>query len=116
MKLLIVDDVGVNRLTLSALLEDDGHVVEEAGSCAQARARLAASRYDVVLLDLGLPDGNGLVLIPDIRLHRQTRVVLTSGADVSGVAALADGVMTKGESYAVLQALLASFGDHPSPE
>lgn len=109
MKVLVVDDVAVNRLTLLALLEDDGHMVDEAESCAQARARLGAGRYDVVLLDLGLPDGNGVTLIPDIRLSRQTRIVVTSGSDAAGVAALVDGVMTKGESYTVLQGLLAGF-------
>ena len=109
MKVLLIDDVGVNRLTLSALLEDDGHVVDEAESCSQAREKLAASRYDVVLLDLGLPDGNGVTLIPDIRLQRHTRVVVTSGSDASGVAALADGVVIKGESYLVLQKLLEGF-------
>lgn len=109
MKVLLVDDLAANRLVLGALLEDDGHQVDEAGSCAQARERLGATRYDVVLLDLGLPDGNGITLIPDIRQHKQTRIVATSGSDASGVAALVDGVVTKGESYAVLQAVLAKF-------
>lgn len=109
MKVLVVDDVGVNRLTLLALLEDDGHQVDEAGSCAQARQLLETGRYDVVLLDLGLPDGNGVTLIPDIRRSKQTRIVVTSGSDAAGVAALVDGVMTKGESYSVLQGLLAGF-------
>jgi CheY-like chemotaxis protein len=106
---LTVDDMAVNRLTLVALLEDDGHLVDEAASCAQARERLAANIYDVVLLDLGLPDGNGTSLIPEIRVQKRTRIVLISGSDASAHAAQVDGVMMKGESHAVLRALLERF-------
>lgn len=109
MRVLIVDDSRAHRLALVALLEDEGHVVEEAGSCTQARERLAASSHDVVLLDLGLPDGDGATLIPDVRRQAGRRVVITSGSDASGLAALADAVLTKGEPYAALQAVLAGF-------
>jgi len=108
-RVLLVDDLEVNRLTLVALLEEDGHQVVEAGSCADARAQLRAATFEVVLLDLGLPDGNGASLIPDIRQQKGAKVVITSGSDVTGLAALVDGVITKGESYAAIQALLAGF-------
>jgi DNA-binding NarL/FixJ family response regulator len=42
-------------------------VVAQAASLDEARARGAASEIDVAVLDLSLPDGNGLDLIPELR-------------------------------------------------
>jgi DNA-binding NarL/FixJ family response regulator len=42
-------------------------VVAQAGSLVEARDQVAGSSFDVAVLDLGLPDGNGLDLIPDLR-------------------------------------------------
>ena len=47
--------------------QSDIEVVAQAGSLVEARARAASSDFDVAVLDLGLPDGNGLDLIPDLR-------------------------------------------------
>ncbi|MBB1521462.1 CHASE domain-containing protein [Aquipseudomonas guryensis] len=55
-----------------------------AGSLAEARAYLAAGGLDLVLLDLGLPDGSGLELIEEIhRLHAGMPVVVLSSAELS---------------------------------
>ncbi len=47
--------------------QSDIKVVAQAGSLVEARAQAASSEFDVAVLDLGLPDGNGLDLIPDLR-------------------------------------------------
>jgi two-component system, NarL family, response regulator DevR len=47
--------------------QSDMEVVAQAGSLYEARARAAASEIDVAVLDLSLPDGNGLDLIPELR-------------------------------------------------
>lgn len=51
---------------------------------SDARVRLAQETFDVILLDIALPDGMGWELLPDIRLHQpHARVVILSGTDVS---------------------------------
>ncbi len=113
MRLLLVDDDDANRLTLSALLADEGWSVDEAGTCAAAAARLAGAAYSVVLLDLGLPDGDGRCLVPRARAHPGTLVLLLTGADVdAATCAQADGVVRKGDSFEALVGLLPR---HPAP-
>lgn len=107
MKVLLVDDLDANRLTLGALLEADGHVVVEAATLKEATGKLLAEPPDAVLLDLGLPDGDGRALIPVARRFPGTRVILLTGADVSeALAQQADGVLKKGEAYEKLARML----------
>jgi len=47
--------------------QSDMEVVAQAGSLDEARAQIASSEIDVAVLDLSLPDGNGLDLIPNLR-------------------------------------------------
>lgn len=57
---------------------------ELATSLYAARAKLAQGHFDVVVLDLGLPDGSGWDLLPEIRAQNPNiRVVILSGADIS---------------------------------
>lgn len=80
MKLLLVEDNEVVRVTVAALLEDAGHIVTEATSIAEARACLSGARFEVVLLDLGLKDGQGTELVPDVRrLLPEARIAIWSG-------------------------------------
>jgi len=58
--ILILEDEALLRTTLRRRLERFGHVVHEAPSIAEGRQHLARHRPDLVLLDLSLPDGNGL--------------------------------------------------------
>jgi len=63
MKILIVEDEPkVGRFVENALSEQ-AYTVRLVGSCAAARDALADSPYDAVVLDLGLPDGDGLALL-----------------------------------------------------
>jgi two-component system response regulator NreC len=65
-KLLLVDDHAVVRKGIRALLESTAElaVVGEAGTAREALAEAARLRPDFILLDLTLPDGNGLDLLP----------------------------------------------------
>ena len=65
----LLDDHEVVRTGLKALLEaeEDIRVTGEAGSAAEALARLAAVRPDVAILDIRLPDGEGINVCRDIR-------------------------------------------------
>ncbi len=60
---LVVEDYPANLQLARALLRRAGHRVAEAGSLRQAREVLETARPDLVLLDLGLPDGDGLELL-----------------------------------------------------
>jgi len=67
MKILIVEDQRrVGRFVEKALAEQN-YVSRLADSCAAARDAVAESPYDVVVLDLGLPDGDGLELLREWR-------------------------------------------------
>ena len=68
-RVFLVDDHEFVRRGLAALLdtEDDIEVVGEAGTVADAMARVPALRPAVVVLDVRLPDGNGVALCRDLR-------------------------------------------------
>ena len=67
-KVFLVDDHEVVRRGLVGLLSSDPEleVIGEAGSVAQALARIPALRPDVAVLDVRLPDGNGIELCRDL--------------------------------------------------
>ena len=66
-KLLLVEDDARIRHFIRLALNSEGLSVEEAGSLAEARERLAAAPPDLLVLDLGLPDGDGVGLIRELR-------------------------------------------------
>jgi DNA-binding NtrC family response regulator len=79
-RLLIVDDEEAFRRLTARELERSGYSIHTAGSLADARAALARGAFHVVLLDVRLPDGSGLDLLPEIRESLPgTDVVLLTG-------------------------------------
>jgi DNA-binding NarL/FixJ family response regulator len=68
-RLLLVEDQADFRRLMVALLarQPDLEVVAQAGSLTEARRHAAEVSFDVAVLDLGLPDGNGADLIADLR-------------------------------------------------
>jgi DNA-binding NtrC family response regulator len=63
--ILVVDDeLGIRDL-LSEILNDEGHNVELANNAAQARAARAKARPDLVLLDIWMPDTDGVTLLKE---------------------------------------------------
>src|SRR5712692_1634794 len=84
-RVLIVDDHQVLTDALATILasEPDLQVLGVAATCAGTRELLARTCPDVLLLDVSLPDGDGLSLVPDSRRWcPQSRIlVLTSFAD-----------------------------------
>jgi two-component system, NtrC family, response regulator AtoC len=73
---LIVDDEETYALSLKRLLARRGVTAEVAGTAADGLERARKKRYDLVVLDYMLPDGNGLDLIPPIRALRPPPTVL----------------------------------------
>jgi len=64
--ILIVDDEPGIRIGCRRALEPAGYRVDEAGNFKQGQEKLASTIYDLVLLDVMLPDGRGIDLLPDI--------------------------------------------------
>jgi DNA-binding NtrC family response regulator len=74
---LIIDDEAEIRESLQTLLEFEGYEVETAANGAQGISKLGDRPFDLVLLDLALPDRNGLELLPEIRtLDPQVAVIM----------------------------------------
>jgi len=65
--ILVVDDELGIRESLSEILNDEGHTVELAENAAQARAARQGSRPDLVLLDIWMPDTDGVTLLKEWR-------------------------------------------------
>jgi DNA-binding NtrC family response regulator len=66
---LIVDDEAAIRESLETLLQIEGYEVESAESGEEGLARLGERSFDLVLLDLALPDRNGIDLLAEIGAH-----------------------------------------------
>ncbi|MGQ9370240.1 response regulator [Azospirillum sp. ST 5-10] len=100
LQIAIVDDEPVILETLTAYFKDAGFKVFSAESAEGLRRLLAHNTVDLVLLDIRLPDENGLSLMRDIRAHSEIPVILvTSKAEetdrVVGLELGADDYVTK---------------------
>ncbi|HET7595936.1 MAG TPA: sigma-54 dependent transcriptional regulator [Burkholderiales bacterium] len=76
---LLVDDDNATLCALSELVVREGFTVAGASTLQEARERIAERHPDVVLLDLMLPDGNGMDLFEDVKSRAVTEVVLITG-------------------------------------
>lgn len=85
-KILLVEDMASFRGAVVQMLGVYNDV-DEAGTVAEARNKIQSGTYDVVLLDKGLPDGNGKSLISEIKATSPNTVVivLTSDSDFTSV-------------------------------
>ena len=81
--ILIVDDEPHIRRLLHGTLTRADYRVTEAGSARQAMAEIEANAPDVVLLDLGLPDRDGLELLPLIQQKSKAAVLIVSARDAT---------------------------------
>lgn len=101
MRLLLIEDNDRLSEFLEKGLSDAGFAVDRAGTFAEAAAAGDASRFDAVILDLGLPDGDGLTLLKDRRAAGdRTPVLILTARDglsdrVGGLNAGADDYLAK---------------------
>lgn len=78
--ILVVDDEPATLFGFSRYLTKAGYSVSEAGCLSEAREALMTRRFDVVILDMILPDGNGIDWIRDIRkLYKDVAIVVITG-------------------------------------
>lgn len=79
-RLLLVDDDARLRNSFRLLLAQPGRDIAEAATVVRALALLQAVEYDLVLLDIGLPDGSGLDVLHWLQQHQPaTPVLMVSG-------------------------------------
>jgi two-component system KDP operon response regulator KdpE len=98
--ILVVDDDLQLRRFLRTTLAGHGHTVVEAGSVAEALDAIARVRPAVILLDLGLPDGDGLSVLRAIEPEARPPVIVLSargqeGDKVTALDAGAEDYLTK---------------------
>jgi two-component system, OmpR family, KDP operon response regulator KdpE len=78
MRVLVVEDDREIRSMMQSSLAVEGFEVQTAVTLSEARALLQHSTPDVVVLDLGLPDGDGLELVQHIRKHLALPILVVS--------------------------------------
>ena len=78
-RILVVDDHRDTLAAMAELLEIFGHSVHTADSVASALQAAEAERFEVVISDIGLPDGSGLDLIRQLRTRYPARGIALSG-------------------------------------
>lgn len=85
-KLLIVDDESVVRQSLKKFCEEDGYNVTTASSGVKALKSLEETNPEIILLDINLPDTNGIELLKTIKEMKpeKTVIMITGHADVRG--------------------------------
>lgn len=88
-RVLVVDDESLIAWSLAKMLEKAGYRVETAGTCSEALDKLTGFEPDLVMLDIWLPDGNGLDLLKEVRsLCAEVPIIMiTASADADAALA-----------------------------
>lgn len=108
--LIIEDDASLSRF-LSTTLTAQGYAVSTAMRADEALARVAIDDPALILLDLGLPDEDGLTLLPELKARCEAQIVVVSARSqesdkISALDAGAEDYLTKPFSVAELLARL----------
>ncbi len=110
MKFLLVEDNRELASAISSRMRQDGHVIEHAANLSDAQAFIETSEFDLILLDIMLPDGDGRVFLKQHRARQMDTpvIILTARSQVSdriGTLDLgADDYVTKPFDHAELEA------------
>lgn len=123
MRILIVEDDRALRQTLKDGLTEVGYHVTSAHTVRKARALSEGQPFDLVLLDLGLPDGDGVDYLQELRVHNDCPVLIITARDtlsdkVRGFEAGGDDYLVKPfdfqELIARMRALLRRVAPPPA--
>jgi DNA-binding response OmpR family regulator len=114
-KLLIVEDDRSLCAAINDYLKMEGHVCEIAQNYRQAINKAADNIYDCIILDIGLPDGNGLDIIRELKANKSSDGILILSAKSSledkltGLKIGADDYLTKPFHFAEMSARINSI-------
>lgn len=115
MKVLIIEDHQELARNIQDYLAREGYICELSESIEAAREKLSLFQYDCILLDIGLPDGNGISLLDMIREdHKQSNVLIISAKNalddkIIGLEKGADDYLTKPFHLAELHARIRAI-------
>lgn len=80
-KILIIDDESSIRRVLRMNLEPKGFELQEAGTAQEGIQKIAAFKPNLIILDLGLPDKNGLAVLQEIRGWSKVPIIILTVSD-----------------------------------
>jgi DNA-binding response OmpR family regulator len=102
MNILIIEDEKALALEMAVFLNKEGYLVEHAWKWKSASEKIFVNSYDFILLDLGLPDGEGLVLLDQLKSipgREDAVIILTARGELDdriiGLEAGADDYLAK---------------------
>jgi two-component system KDP operon response regulator KdpE len=109
LRVLVVEDDREIRALMQSTLTVEGFEVQTAASVSEARAMLQHALPDIMVLDLGLPDGDGASLVQEVRQHHALPILVVSARHqeaqkIQLLDAGADDYLTKPFSVAELLA------------
>jgi DNA-binding response OmpR family regulator len=115
MKVLIIEDHLELARNIQDFLAAEGYICELCHTMEAAKEKLALFQYDCILLDIGLPDGNGISLLNNIRSeHKQSNILIISAKNalddkIIGLEKGADDYLTKPFHLAELHARIRAI-------
>lgn len=115
MKILIIEDQEELARSIQDFLSREGYICETCLTCEEARTKLSLFQYDCILLDIMLPDGNGIDLLHYIRAELiQSNILIISAKNdlddkINGLEKGADDYLTKPFHLAELHARIKAI-------
>jgi len=100
-KILVIEDEKMLCETIVSYFEREGYRCEQAGTVEMGTEKVNLYEYDCMLVDIGLPDGNGLTLVRKLKkCHPETGIIIISARNslddkISGLDLGADDYLTK---------------------
>jgi len=114
MKILVIEDEPQMREAITQFLSEENYVVEEADDFTSGMDKIVSYDYDCILLDIMLPDGNGLAVLRKLKnLNKSDCVIIISAKDsiddkIKGLDLGADDYLAKPFHFAELNARIKS--------
>lgn len=114
MKILIIEDEQALSKSIATYLAAENYTCEVAADCKTALDRIETFEYDCILLDISLPDGNGLQVLKALKQdHKTEGVIIISARDsiddrIKGLQLGADDYLTKPFHLSELSARIAA--------
>ena len=115
MRILLVEDERALAKEIQEFLQSENHVVDQVSTKKAASENLAVNSYDFALVDLGLPDGDGLNLLQEVTRYQENTsiIILTARTEVGdkllGFESGADDYLSKPFSLLELKARMQAI-------
>ena len=108
-KILVIDDSSFQRRSIRKILEVDGHEIQEAINGHQGLEMTATFVPDCILLDILMPDMNGLIVLKTLREQGNTAPVIVLTADIQDTTC--QECLNLGAKQVIHKPLLPTEGD-----